>query len=73
MRSNPMPLGMSDLITPGFLRRSAEGEPGDRMHDALSECRRHGSYFDKACSLPEFDTFQLHIILFNNNNKLSAL
>jgi len=24
-----MPLGMSDLITPGFLRRSAEGEPGE--------------------------------------------
>ena len=44
-----MLLGMSDLITPGFLRRSAEGEPGDRMHDALSECRRHGSNGLRQC------------------------
>ena len=35
---------MNNLITPGFLRRSAIGKTGGKRHASTQECHRHGTY-----------------------------
>ena len=62
-----MPSGMNNLITPGFLRRSAAGKPGDHRYASIQECRRHGPYpareFGGSSQVMGYEPCLLHLLI----------